>query len=667
MRRLSWGTPGGRADRYFQPRPAYARLLLSLALGAAVLATGALLELGGRFLHPLREPLMPGALIARHASESGGRCEACHSGASVSNLRCQRCHDEAGPGRMTHVAHAGRHYDRLREGDAAAAASVSNLECVRCHVEHRGTQDRAAQRLVAIEDGQCVTCHGAKRRGSDGERPLVASWDGHPELAVKRAAAGEPRLVGAYFSHKKHFLQARKALQSKQPGVAPSDEAVCRSCHALTAGEAGHRDFAPVSSAAHCFNCHDHQDDLKMEPIPAGEASESGSLDPCGGPPEERRGFECDGGMVRRTAVAHRDPWIRSRIDRLRKELYPEAHEKELAELLASQYRLARRLFLGQVLATLEAPDLEARLTDVRAELAALEARAEAAAGAGTPPAKRVDEILAALAASGETDEALARQLEALRGQASPGAAAAFEARRAELLETLDAVVVAEPALRQRAQELRLRLMLVAPGDVAGSSDRRGEDQRREDLARLEDELRLRRAGLPRHALTQRATEDQARAVAALGRVRARLAELRPIDAVPPAAPGERARKQAALLALVGKAHDTGCARCHVVEKATFLPLSLARPVLTLAEFRHEAHLGAATPKAGVLARMLGRQGPAGTAPSGSCESCHPGMKQSEEAQDLHLEGIASCRACHGVGLSDKCQLCHRYHPPARS
>jgi hypothetical protein len=226
--------------------------------------------------------------------------------------------------------------------------------------------------------------------------------------------------------------------------------------------------------------------------------------------------------------------------------------------------------------------------------------------------------------------------------------------------------VVAEPGLRQRAQELRLRLMLVAPGDVAGSSDRRGEAQRREDLARLQDELRLRGAGLPRHGLTQRAAEEQARAVAALGRIRARLAELRPIDAVPPAAPAERVPKEAALQALLGKARDSGCARCHVVEKATFLPPSLARPVLTLAEFRHEAHLGAATPQAGVLARMLGRGGAAGTAPSGSCESCHAGMKQSEEAQELHVEGIASCRACHGVGLSDKCQLCHRYHPPAR-
>lgn len=655
-RRLSWGTPGGRAHRYFQPRPAWARLLFGAGLGAAALATGALLELGGRFLHPLRVPLMPGALIARHASETGERCEACHSGPRVSNLRCQRCHDEAGPGRMTHVAHAGRHDDR-----------VSNLECVRCHVEHRGAKDPAAARLVALDDGQCVTCHGARRRASDPERPRIGGFAGHPEFAATREAGGEPVRIGGFFSHKKHFVQARKALQSRQPGAVPSDEAVCRSCHALTGGEGGHRDFAPIDSAAHCFGCHDHQDDLKMEAIPDTEASAGASGDPCGGEPDERQGFECAGGAVRKTAVVHRDPWIRSRVDRLRKELYPEAHEKELAELLARQYRLARRLFLGQVLATLATKDLEARRADVEKELAAFDARAAAAAGAAAP-AKRVDEVLAALASSGEMDAALVQQLEALRGQAAAAVAVGFEARRAELLELLDAVVVAEPGLRARAQDLRLRLMLLAPGDLAGSSDRRGRAQRQEDLARLDDELKLRRAGLAQRGSTQRASDDQARAVAALAQVRGRLGELRAVAALPAAEPAERARKQAALQALLGKARDTGCARCHVVEKASFLPLSLARPILTLAEFRHEPHLGASTPRAGVLARMLGRGAAAvDAAPSGSCESCHPGMKQSEEAQELHLKGIASCRACHGVGLSDQCQLCHRYHPPARS
>lgn len=668
-RRLSWGTPGGRAARYFQPRPAFTRVLLALGLGAAALVGSALLEAGGRFFNPLRVPLMPGALIARHGSETGARCLACHSGARVTNLRCQRCHDEAGPGRMTQVAHAGRHYDRLRGGDADAAASVANLECVRCHVEHRGTQEKAAARMVAVDDGQCVTCHGRKRTASDGERPLIADLSGHPEFAAKRAQAekpqpGEPQAMGAYFSHKKHFVQARKALQ-KQAGAAPSDEAVCRSCHALGSGVTGHRDFAPIESGAHCFSCHDHQDDLKMSPIPASEASAEESENPCRGEEEERREFDCSDGSVRKTAVVHRDPWIRARVDRLRKELYPEAHEGEVASLLERQYRLGRRLLLGQMLATLETKELEARRSDVSAELAGFEARAKDTGAAAAPPAQRVEEVLAALAAGGEKDAALAAQLESLRAAQPSAAAADFEARRAELLDLLDAIAVAEPAFKARAQQLRLRLTLAAAGDAAGSSDRRGLAQRRDDLSRLEDELTLRRQGVAQRPPPQRAAEDQARSLAALTRTRTRLAELRRFEGVAPSPPQDRARKEAALLALLGKARDSGCVRCHVVEKASFLPLALAQPVLTLAEFRHEVHLGAATPRPGLAARLLGRAAqPPAAAPSGSCESCHPGMKESQEAYELHLEGIASCQACHGAGLSDKCQLCHRYHPP---
>lgn len=658
------GTPGGRSNRYFQPRPPYLRLLLGLGFAGAALGLFAMLELGGRFLVPLRIPLMPGGLIPRHGAETAHRCEACHAGPRVANLRCQRCHDEAGPGRMTHAAHAGRHEERQKGGDARAAASVAPLECVRCHVEHRGSQEGAEVRLVEVRDGQCVFCHGSRRIAADGPRPVVSNLASHPEFAVKRAGSAEPVLVGAYFSHKKHFVPSRKALQSRQPG-AVSDEAVCRSCHVLAAGTPGRREFAPIDAGLQCLSCHDHQDDLKAGAIPAALAAAGEASDPCQASPERPSGFDCSGGQVRKVAVEHRDPWIRSRVDRLRRQLYPEAHERERGDLLARQYRLARRLFLGQMLATLEPKELESRLADVTAELGRVPPKAAAGAGETGVAEQRVEEVLAALAATGEKDATLSLQLEGFRGKAAANPALDYEARRAELLEVLDVVTASEPTLRERAQELRLRLLLAAPGEAAGSAERRAAAQRRDDLERLKDELYLRKGGLERRGPTQRAVEDLSRAAAALSRVRARLAELKAVDPERPAAPWERERKEQLLQALLGKARDSGCAHCHVIEQASFLPVKMSRPILTLADFRHEPHLGAARPRPGVIARMF-RRGPQ-PEPSGTCESCHKSMKESQQAQDLHVEGIASCRECHGVGLSDKCQECHRYHPLAKS
>lgn len=677
-RRLSWGTPGSRSKRYFQPRPPYVRVLLGLALGAAGLASFALLDLGGRlFLGPLRIPLMPGGMIARHASETGDRCEACHAGAQVSNVRCQRCHDESGPGRMTHVAHVGRHDDRQRGGDRQTAASPGNLPCVRCHVEHRGAQEASMQKLVELADGQCVTCHGARRVTAEEPRPVIRDLPGHPEFAAKADgdAAGEPQLVGVFFSHAKHVKAVGRELRKRsRPGGqgdgAPGDETVCASCHSLGEGRPGHRDFAPIQVEGQCLGCHDHRDDLKMEPLPAVEAYGSVSGNPCRAGGEGREEFDCSEG-VRKLRVEHQDPWIRDRVDRLRKELHPDAHEKELAELRARQSRLGRRLFLGQMLATLETTELEDRLKQVRSEIQGFEARAKGAAGAQAPPAQRVEEVVAALAAGGQPAPALAQGLKAIpAAPVAGGAGDAFEARRSELLELLDAAAATDPAQQGRAQELRLRVLLLQPGDTSGSSDRRGLAQRREDEARLEDELSLRRKQVARRQPTQRSAGDLSRAVEELQRTRDRLAKLAPLEGLPPASPQERPRKEAALQALVGKPHDTGCARCHVIVKATFPPPAAARPVLTLAEFKHEPHLGAATPRPGMMARMMApfRAPPATpAAPSGSCESCHAKMKESEDAQDLHVEGIASCRACHGAGLSDKCQLCHRYHPPTRN
>jgi hypothetical protein len=78
-----------------------------------------------------------------------------------------------------------------------------------------------------------------------------------------------------------------------------------------------------------------------------------------------------------------------------------------------------------------------------------------------------------------------------------------------------------------------------------------------------------------------------------------------------------------------------------------------AEPVLWRATFTHRDHL---------------TQGE-------TCGSCHAGgegeaawsVETSRESGDLNFKGVASCQECHTRGrVSDACQKCHDYHPPAR-
>ena len=105
------------------------------------------------------------------------------------------------------------------------------------------------------------------------------------------------------------------------------------------------------------------------------------------------------------------------------------------------------------------------------------------------------------------------------------------------------------------------------------------------------------------------------------------------------APPTDAARAQVALQEL-----NQPCRACHVPDAAgAFVRVKAARRVLGRAEFAHAPHLLYA-----------------------DCATCHPKVALSTLADDLHLEGIASCRSCHGApGVSDDCQECHRYHPRA--
>lgn len=106
-----------------------------------------------------------------------------------------------------------------------------------------------------------------------------------------------------------------------------------------------------------------------------------------------------------------------------------------------------------------------------------------------------------------------------------------------------------------------------------------------------------------------------------------------------PLSPAERRAAQAALDALTAP-----CRSCHAPDEAgAFVPVRAAQHVLRDAAFVHAPHLLYA-----------------------DCARCHAAIAQSKTAEALHLEGIGTCRGCHGAaGVREDCQSCHRYHPKA--
>jgi hypothetical protein len=661
-RKKTWGTPGGRLRHYVFPRAWLPRLVPGLVLGAALAAVLLLLQAGGGWLSPLREPLMPGPLAGTHATITN--CEACHDTArGVPDFRCQRCHDESGPGRMTQAAHAGRHVPRA--GTAVAATEGGEAACVTCHVEHRG---RAAA-IASVRDSECAGCHGKARETAEGPRPRIASFDDHPELAVVRAdqkarsAAGRiQQVTGVFFSHAIHLKELRKKLGA----VAPSRP--CQECHKLEgAAGAGHRDFSAVSFDGDCVGC--HRDQLVVEGAPAADLvvrnDAAVTAFTC-----DARVFTC-GATVVKNAVAHRDPWVVLNLRKLRRELYPDEHAREYAALLGRAARLRRRLFLAQPLAVLSASDLAPRRDAFADDLRKLDARIAARAAAApdaTGGRARLDEVADAVAAADRASaDALRAQIGALQGSvgAPPVAGPDFEERRDEILRLLDAVAAAPdvpPVRRAEAAYLRLRVLSLSPGEPALESLRRARAQREQDVRRVEDEIGLRRGGI---AALGNPGKGLRELESTLSEILSRLQELKALEAFPEALPADRARKEAALRALAGEDDVSGCAKCHEIRKGTIAPVTASRRVLTLADFRHEPHLNATPPDPTLWQRVTGRAGSA--AAVASCATCHPGLDKSAVSSDLHLQPIASCRECHRGGAQRQdCQLCHRYHPPIR-
>jgi hypothetical protein len=311
---------------------------------------------------------------------------------------------------------------------------------------------------------------------------------------------------------------------------------------------------------------------------------------------------------------------------------------------VARQNQLQRRLAQSTPLAAVDLEGLRARRAAVESEIKGLETRIAAQASAQGPGSglARVEEAAAAAAAAGDaaSSDALKAKLATIKSASLLPAALPegdLDARRKELLATLDAVEGADPELKLRADDLRRRLAALRPGDTGGEVLNRALEQRRADLLRVGDEITLREAGVapPASALLageQRSLRD------ALRMVEGRLAELSRAPA-PKAkiSDEELERKKQSVETLTAP-----CSKCHVFANAAFTRMIPAGRVLVRSTFAHAPHLKQA-----------------------ECGSCHAGVEKSKKSIDLNFAGVASCQQCHtGSKSRDDCSSCHTYHAP---
>ena len=154
------------------------------------------------------------------------------------------------------------------------------------------------------------------------------------------------------------------------------------------------------------------------------------------------------------------------------------------------------------------------------------------------------------------------------------------------------------------------------------------------------DEQALRAAGIapPGEALLEPERDAIERAI---DDVQARLASLSQAPApLGPLTPAELQRKKETVEVLT-----VPCVKCHLFTGAAMARPAAARPVLVRARFEHEPHL---------------------LPVQGDCYHCHGAIQKSKVSADLNFGGVQSCRECHKPrSVSQDCQTCHRYHPPA--
>jgi hypothetical protein len=210
--------------------------------------------------------------------------------------------------------------------------------------------------------------------------------------------------------------------------------------------------------------------------------------------------------------------------------------------------------------------------------------------------------------------------------------------------------------------------MALRPGETSAENLARALRQRRRDLARLDDELRLRDKAVPAEV---RSLPERVGLEAELSRLREDVARYYRFPEGGPLPEADLARKRDAIVKLTGAGTKERCAKCHLVEEGSLTRPRPARPLMVRAAFAHRKHLVAPLPQPGLLARVkaaLRRETAAKVSDRERyrCAYCHEAIvAAADPPRKPSIPPVPACRECHAPGATrGDCQLCHRYHPP---
>ena len=241
-------------------------------------------------------------------------CSSCHTPAQGAiNAKCETCHEKYGSDLGTY-SFASHYLYHSADFDRAGPAS-QELACADCHNEHQGLDAS----IITSTNATCATCHD------------YDAFAEHPEFEFVQA--GAPDEANLFFSHTQHVNEVMT-----ESGFHDVEQS-CLTCHVPEQDGAG---FEALQFDVACASCH-LGDRTTSPPIPlAASLGEPGALLPDVLATLARPGaqqatyinpadFRTSGGRVRKSRVAHADPWIMQNLRLLREQLYPGA---ELAGLL---------------------------------------------------------------------------------------------------------------------------------------------------------------------------------------------------------------------------------------------------------------------------------------------------------------------------------------------
>ena len=407
-REVPSGVPN-RAKTYV--RPGKRRMLL---LGATLVATVVAVGTLGLYLVGQRRIASPGPVSVGHAAFEF-RCAQCHDvGKGVADLRCERCHDSPGSDRFTQNAHV-----LFGSSNSRKAAAAPTVACATCHTDHRGRNFHVA----TVDDRECGTCH------------KFSSLKSHPEFAAVKAKVSSG--IGILFDHDRHIAEAAKTLGKK-----------CEACHEPTADLVG---FQPVNFDRHCAACHTkagaitgdsepvYADLLVLTPGVAGPV-----------PPTQ----EAERGRITVSGMKHKDPWTVYNALRLRRMIDADGVRTEAAALRLQIAYLSQQSE-AQPLAALGRPALESWRDTLRQEIAGLDQQLANPSQGGSDDAalQEISTVIRQIAkqtSNADADESAALDAQAAKGPGSASSSAGddaqaaqaqFDARRAELVSLLQAIV----------------------------------------------------------------------------------------------------------------------------------------------------------------------------------------------------------------------------------